>query len=649
MTQDTRKDRRVKIVSLNVRYKSATVDEFIENHAHDVSRGGIFIKTGNPFPPGTLLKFEIRLASDQAVIAGVGRIVWKRDAGVSDGEHPAGMGVKFIDIDEASQGIIDRLVNTRSDAGRAYEDESVGVDRSFSRSSPPPRTSLPSTTPPPAGAASAHLAAHGSVPGAKTTSAPPEPKTGRLQSMPTTAATPFARKATIMGLGSSSAPPARSSQPPSGEGATGSIPPPGRLPFSTAPSVPPRPGNAAAMFPRRVDDESDPPKEDQTVMRQAAELLEDALREAGGSMAEIGHNPLFPGSGAAGGSAPTHMGPVTPASDWTAADSPKALAESAKRSDRPVVVGQTKADRDSGAPQSVRTGPSSKRPASAVAMAEVAPATKKKGASALIWVVIIGAGVISGVVAFREELFGKTAPPEPAPVPTMTAKPEPAALASEVTSAPPVVPPPVATLAPAPSEAPAASAAASASASSHAAPEPPTAKPPPSYAPRAPGPPRGRRPPRRSRPRHHRPRRRRPSRRPLQRPPRRQRRLRSLHRRRPRPTRPRRPRPRQPPRARRREPRSRSPTASRRRTTLTDAWWIRDSEPARDLSRRRCPSATMPSKRWVLRTRGFAAHRGTRTVPWAAPTPESRSRDFPSASKTYPSLPRSRGTSISTQ
>ena len=51
MTQDTRKDRRVKIVSLNVRYKSATVDEFIENHAHDVSRGGIFIKTGNPFPP----------------------------------------------------------------------------------------------------------------------------------------------------------------------------------------------------------------------------------------------------------------------------------------------------------------------------------------------------------------------------------------------------------------------------------------------------------------------------------------------------------------------------------------------------------------------------------------------------------------------
>jgi len=88
-----------------------------------VSRGGIYIKTANPFPPGTLLKFEIRLASDQAVIAGVGRVVWKRDAGTSNGERPAGMGVKFIKIDEPSKTVIDRLVNTKADAGKAYESE----------------------------------------------------------------------------------------------------------------------------------------------------------------------------------------------------------------------------------------------------------------------------------------------------------------------------------------------------------------------------------------------------------------------------------------------------------------------------------------------------------------------------------------------
>ena len=79
MSQDTRKDKRAKVVSLNVRYKSATVDEFIENHSHDVSKGGLFVKTPTPFPPGTLLKFEIRLAGDKSVISGVGRVVWKRE------------------------------------------------------------------------------------------------------------------------------------------------------------------------------------------------------------------------------------------------------------------------------------------------------------------------------------------------------------------------------------------------------------------------------------------------------------------------------------------------------------------------------------------------------------------------------------------
>src|SRR3954470_13456589 len=121
MSQDTRKDKRAKVVSLNVRYKSATVDEFIENHSHDVSKGGLFIKTPTPFPPGTLLKFEIRIAGDKAVIAGVGRVVWKREPTQSANERPAGMGVKFIKIDENSRTVIDKLIGVKSDAGSAYE------------------------------------------------------------------------------------------------------------------------------------------------------------------------------------------------------------------------------------------------------------------------------------------------------------------------------------------------------------------------------------------------------------------------------------------------------------------------------------------------------------------------------------------------
>src|SRR5512143_4303727 len=152
MTQDTRKDPRAKIVSLNVRYKSATVDEFIENHSHDVSKGGVFIKTQTPFAIGTLLKFEIRLAADQPVIAGVGRVVWKREAQQGSNERPAGMGVKFIKIDDKSRVTIEKLTGAKQDAGSAYLAEE-GAQSSVAPPATTPIVGTPAVTPPPAAAA----------------------------------------------------------------------------------------------------------------------------------------------------------------------------------------------------------------------------------------------------------------------------------------------------------------------------------------------------------------------------------------------------------------------------------------------------------------------------------------------------------------
>lgn len=130
MAQQTRKDPRAKVLSMTVRYKSATLDEFIEHHSHDVSRGGMFIKTPQPFPPGTLLKFEVRIAEDRKVMQGVGRVVWKRDLAAADAERPAGMGVKFIKLDDDSRRLIDQLLSTRKDDSSAFDAEASqpGVD-----------------------------------------------------------------------------------------------------------------------------------------------------------------------------------------------------------------------------------------------------------------------------------------------------------------------------------------------------------------------------------------------------------------------------------------------------------------------------------------------------------------------------------------
>jgi len=117
MTADTRKDKRAN-VQLKVRYKSATVDEFIEQYAVDISRGGIFIKQKAPMPIGTLLKFEFQLKDESRLIHGVGRVVWRREEG---GTEPAGMGIKFIKMDPESKVLVERIVEARGAAPAAYE------------------------------------------------------------------------------------------------------------------------------------------------------------------------------------------------------------------------------------------------------------------------------------------------------------------------------------------------------------------------------------------------------------------------------------------------------------------------------------------------------------------------------------------------
>ena len=116
---ENRKDQRAKVPAMSVRFKSATVDEFIEQPASNVGRGGMFVTSSAPFPAGTLLKFELRADGEAAPMAGVARVVWKRDAGDATAERPAGMGVKFIKIDDKSKTLLGTLVDKHASASDA--------------------------------------------------------------------------------------------------------------------------------------------------------------------------------------------------------------------------------------------------------------------------------------------------------------------------------------------------------------------------------------------------------------------------------------------------------------------------------------------------------------------------------------------------
>ncbi|MEQ8723123.1 MAG: TIGR02266 family protein, partial [Sandaracinaceae bacterium] len=136
---DTRKDKRAPI-SLKVRFKSATLDEFIEQYSVDISRGGIFIKSKTPMSVGTLLKFEFQLKDESRLIHGVGRVVWKRESG--DGDDPPGMGIKFIKMDPESRALVEQMVQKRGDKPGRFEEGQEG-----SKPDPTAGGFFPSTTP----------------------------------------------------------------------------------------------------------------------------------------------------------------------------------------------------------------------------------------------------------------------------------------------------------------------------------------------------------------------------------------------------------------------------------------------------------------------------------------------------------------------
>ncbi len=462
MTEDTRKDPRTKFVSLNVRFKSANVEEFIDNHSYDVSRGGLFVKTSSPFASGTLLKFEIRLAADEPVIAGVGRVVWKRETSQATPDRPAGMGVKFIKVDDKSRDLIERVVAQHGSAGGAYDVGEPAAEGAVDAPKGAPPIDAPA-------AAEAHPA-----------SAPPGAATSINRTVPSGGSLP-------------------ASMPPMPMFNTTVPQSPAAKAAERAPEA-----RAGGFFPETDSVGDMPAPEERTVMRQASEFLEVALKEAGGSLEELGKlEPAKPISAPAATIAevPAHeaksdaaheAAPAAPAAAEQAADGQQAPAAAeaaavaapiptpaksgssalaALFDDIPALDGAEAksapavADAPAAAPAPPAAAPEPAKPAAAApaaaaapepakppspkpvaaaapepakppspkpAAAAPAPSTEKKsgGATWVVAAVLVAAGLFG---AYKLNVFGG-APSDPAPVAPETVK-----AAAPTASAPPVV------------------------------------------------------------------------------------------------------------------------------------------------------------------------------------------------------------------
>jgi uncharacterized protein (TIGR02266 family) len=97
-----------KAVGLLVKLKHSDVGSFIEEFATNLSPGGMFIRSRQPQPVGTPVKFEVQIAGGVRVLRGAAVVRWIRQP--DDPAGPPGMGVQFTEVDGASQALIDVML-----------------------------------------------------------------------------------------------------------------------------------------------------------------------------------------------------------------------------------------------------------------------------------------------------------------------------------------------------------------------------------------------------------------------------------------------------------------------------------------------------------------------------------------------------------
>ena len=121
-------------ITLKIKFKSGSLDQFIERYSVDVSKGSIFLRTKEPLPVGTQLKFEFQLQDGSPLLAGEGTVVWNRTQEQAKANAAPGMGVRFDKLNADSQRTLERILDdaiTARDGGADAENPIIGTTASI--------------------------------------------------------------------------------------------------------------------------------------------------------------------------------------------------------------------------------------------------------------------------------------------------------------------------------------------------------------------------------------------------------------------------------------------------------------------------------------------------------------------------------------
>jgi len=117
LTTNTRQAKRTP-VTLKITFKSETLQQFIQRYSVDISGGGIFIRTREPLPVGTTLRFEFQLRDASPLITGDGTVVWLRQANPERPGVAPGMGVRFDKLTPKSRQVLNKILSDKAHGAR---------------------------------------------------------------------------------------------------------------------------------------------------------------------------------------------------------------------------------------------------------------------------------------------------------------------------------------------------------------------------------------------------------------------------------------------------------------------------------------------------------------------------------------------------
>src|SRR5258708_40334954 len=106
-------------INLRIKFRSESIEQFIDRYSIDVSRGGIFIRTREPLAVGTQLRFDFQLQDAAPLLAGEGTVVWIRENDPARAGVTPGMGVRFDKLTPTSQPILEKILSEKGKRDQA--------------------------------------------------------------------------------------------------------------------------------------------------------------------------------------------------------------------------------------------------------------------------------------------------------------------------------------------------------------------------------------------------------------------------------------------------------------------------------------------------------------------------------------------------